>query len=210
MMVQTISFILSHVPAIMFVAALIVAAFIKYPADFAARLLAWMLLLPVGVEETWAGLFHVFFPHLAAATIGREGEPLSVRDRRGGHRNRANSDSLFWELAVFQDRDGHFHISILWWSNHRSSTGGYCFEQFLGKQFWFVAPHNGSEGHSSASALSDSPKGGSGCALRSSAVCGSTIRGRAKDNGRTVGMPMLLLNIGMWYCYNPTVGASDH
>jgi uncharacterized protein DUF6790 len=67
---EAIRFVLSHVPAIMFVAALVVAAFVKQPARFSNRLLCWMLLLSVGVEELWAGLFHVFVPQVAAASIG--------------------------------------------------------------------------------------------------------------------------------------------
>ena len=68
--------VLSHIPAIMFVAALALAAFVKQPADFSTRLLCWMLLRSVGVEELWAGLFHVFFPHVAAASIGWEVSPF--------------------------------------------------------------------------------------------------------------------------------------
>jgi hypothetical protein len=30
----------------------------------------------VGVEELWAGLFHVFFPHVAAASIGWDVSPF--------------------------------------------------------------------------------------------------------------------------------------
>jgi hypothetical protein len=54
----------------MFVAAAIVATVVKQPAMFSERLLRWMLLLSVGVEETWAGLFHIFFPQTAASSIG--------------------------------------------------------------------------------------------------------------------------------------------
>jgi hypothetical protein len=74
--VEAISFVLSHIPVIMFVAATIVAAVVKQPESFPARLLHWMLLLSVGVEETWAGLFHIFFPQIAAASIGWEVSPL--------------------------------------------------------------------------------------------------------------------------------------
>jgi hypothetical protein len=74
--VEVIRFVLSHIPAIMFVAALLAAAFFKEPKQFSVRLLAWMLLLSVGVEELWAGLFHVIFPHVAAASIGWEVSPF--------------------------------------------------------------------------------------------------------------------------------------
>ena len=60
----------------MFVAALVVAAVARHPEQYAARLLSWMLILSVGVEETWAGLFHIFFPHTAATSIGWQVSPF--------------------------------------------------------------------------------------------------------------------------------------
>ena len=75
-MVEAIRFVLSNIPAIMFVSALLAAAFVKQPKHFSTRLLGWMLLLSVGVEELWAGIFHVFFPHVAAASIGWEASPF--------------------------------------------------------------------------------------------------------------------------------------
>jgi hypothetical protein len=75
-MAEAVRFILSHIPVIMFVGAFAAAALHKSPANFSTRLLCWMLLLSVGVEELWAGLFHVFFPHIAAASIGWEVSPF--------------------------------------------------------------------------------------------------------------------------------------
>jgi hypothetical protein len=75
-MVEAIKFVLTHIPAIMFVAAFVVAASTSRPAGFSTRLLCWMLLLSVGVEETWAGLFHVFFARVAASSIGWQVSPF--------------------------------------------------------------------------------------------------------------------------------------
>jgi hypothetical protein len=75
-MAGSIRFVLSHIPVIMFIAAFIVAAASRRPAHFATRLLCWMLLLSVGVEETWAGLFHVFFAKVAASSIGWQVSPF--------------------------------------------------------------------------------------------------------------------------------------
>jgi hypothetical protein len=75
-MAETIKFVLTHIPVIMFVAAFIVAALTNRPARFSTRLLCWMLLLSVGVEETWAGLFHVFFAKVAASSIGWQVSPF--------------------------------------------------------------------------------------------------------------------------------------
>ena len=40
------------------------------------RLLAWILLLPIGVTGLWAGVSHVFFPAVAAAHIGWQTSPF--------------------------------------------------------------------------------------------------------------------------------------
>jgi hypothetical protein len=55
MMDEIIRFILSHVPAIMFVGAIFAAVLVRQPAHLPYRLLAWMLLLSVGVEGLWRG-----------------------------------------------------------------------------------------------------------------------------------------------------------
>src|SRR5262249_41954607 len=38
--------------------------------------LSWLLLLSVGVEMIWAGIFHVLFPEIAAAAIGWQVSPF--------------------------------------------------------------------------------------------------------------------------------------
>jgi hypothetical protein len=75
-MVEAIRVVLTHIPAIMFVTTFIVAASTNRPAHSPTRLLCWMLLLSVGVEETWAGLFHVFFAKVAASSIGWQVSPF--------------------------------------------------------------------------------------------------------------------------------------
>jgi hypothetical protein len=71
----TIAFVLSNLPAILFVAAFVLAAVTKSPTYFPARLLGW-LLLSVGLAYTWAGFFHIVFPHIAASSIGWEVSPF--------------------------------------------------------------------------------------------------------------------------------------
>ncbi|MEP9376782.1 DUF6790 family protein [Aquabacter sp. CN5-332] len=73
---DAIKFVLANLPALLFVAAFVVAAARKAPPSFATRLFDWLLLLSVGVEALWAGLFHVFFPHIAAASIGWQVSPF--------------------------------------------------------------------------------------------------------------------------------------
>ncbi|MGB3338080.1 MAG: DUF6790 family protein [Devosia sp.] len=59
----------------MFVAALLVAALTKRPASAPERYFTWLLVLSVGVEALWGGLFHVFMPQLASAQIGWQPSP---------------------------------------------------------------------------------------------------------------------------------------
>ena len=69
-MTDAIRFLLSNVPAIMFATAIVIATSLRDGRPASHRVLDWMLLLSVGVETLWAGLFHVFVPHVAAASIG--------------------------------------------------------------------------------------------------------------------------------------------
>jgi hypothetical protein len=75
-MSEVIRFVLSQMPALLFIAALVLAFVLKRPADFAGRLLDWLLLLPVGVESLWAGLFHIFLPNVAAQSTGWTASPF--------------------------------------------------------------------------------------------------------------------------------------
>ena len=75
MIERAIGFILGNLPAILFVAAFVLTAVTRSPAYVPARLLAW-LLLSVGIAYTWAGFFHMVFPHMAASSIGWQVSPF--------------------------------------------------------------------------------------------------------------------------------------
>jgi hypothetical protein len=75
-MADLVRLALSNVPTIMFAAALLIAGLRHDGRPPAARNLDWMLLLAVGVETLWAGLFHVLFPHIAARSIGWQVSPF--------------------------------------------------------------------------------------------------------------------------------------
>jgi uncharacterized protein DUF6790 len=76
MIATAIKFVLTNLFEILFVAAFVIAAFINRPSHFPRRLLDWLLLLSVGAGSVWAGLFHIFFPHIAASSIGWEVSPF--------------------------------------------------------------------------------------------------------------------------------------
>jgi hypothetical protein len=73
---ETIAFVLRNLPAILFVAALVIAGIRTHPKPAAERFLAWLLLLPIGISGLWAGTAHVFFPSTAAAHIGWQTSPF--------------------------------------------------------------------------------------------------------------------------------------
>ncbi len=74
-MASLIRFILSNFTAILFVAALLCAAFDRRgPA--AERTLSWLLLLPIGVGGLWSAFFHLAYPEMAARFIGWADSPF--------------------------------------------------------------------------------------------------------------------------------------
>ena len=75
MIAQLIGFLIRNLPAVLFVLALIIA-WARRRGSAAERLLAWILLLPIGVTGLWAGIYHVFFPAIAAAHIGWQVSPF--------------------------------------------------------------------------------------------------------------------------------------
>jgi hypothetical protein len=68
--------VLRNLPAILFVMALVLSASTNGHGTLVERLLAWVLLLPIGITGLWAGISHVFFPATAAAHIGRQLSPF--------------------------------------------------------------------------------------------------------------------------------------
>ena len=76
MIAATIQFVLSNTPSILFVLAIVIA-FMRttlQPASY--RYLSWLLLVAVGANMLWAGLFHLFLPKIAAAFIGWQVSPF--------------------------------------------------------------------------------------------------------------------------------------
>lgn len=78
MIAETIKLVLSNVPTIMFVAAILVAFLSRQPESKPERYLAWLLLLSVGVDGIWAGIFHIFFPTIASGQIGWAASPFET------------------------------------------------------------------------------------------------------------------------------------
>ena len=101
-MVETIAFVLRNLPVFLFVAALALAAAWRTGAPAADRLLAWILLLPIGVTGLWAAVFHLFFPQIAAADIGWEVSPFQFEVGLADLAIGATACVSFWRSLDFK------------------------------------------------------------------------------------------------------------
>jgi hypothetical protein len=73
---ETIAFVLGNLPAFLLVLALILGPLIRGRESWAASMLSWMLLLPLGITGLWGAVFHVFFAQVAARDIGWQTSPF--------------------------------------------------------------------------------------------------------------------------------------
>ncbi len=76
MIAQTVRTILTNLPTFLFVAAVICPSLMTRDQPWPRRYLSWILLLAVGIDGLWAGIFHVFFPAIASAQIGWQQSPF--------------------------------------------------------------------------------------------------------------------------------------
>jgi hypothetical protein len=102
MMAETIAFVLRNLPVFLFVAALVFAWISRSGAPVAERLLAWILLLPVGVTGLWAAVFHLFFPDVAAADIGWDPSPFQFEVGMADLAIGATACVSFWRSLEFK------------------------------------------------------------------------------------------------------------
>lgn len=73
---ESIAFLIRNLPAVMFALALVLGFVGRPRGPAASRFLGWILLLPIGIVGLWAGIAHVFFPHIAAEHIGWQVSPF--------------------------------------------------------------------------------------------------------------------------------------
>jgi hypothetical protein len=102
MMAETIAFVLRNLPVFLFVAALVFAWLSRSGGTTADRLLAWILLLPIGVSGLWAAMFHLFFPDVAAADIGWEPSPFQFEVGMADLAMGASACVSFWRSLDFK------------------------------------------------------------------------------------------------------------
>jgi hypothetical protein len=83
-------------------AALALAALTSGRGGPAERLLAWLLLLPIGVTGLWAGISHVFFPAMAAAHIGWQVSPFQFEVGMADLAIGVTACVAFWQEPPFK------------------------------------------------------------------------------------------------------------
>jgi hypothetical protein len=76
MIAAAIAFLLTNLPAVLLVLALILGSIARGSQSTAERFLSWILFFPIGVTGLWAGVFHIFFAQRAAAYIGWQTSPF--------------------------------------------------------------------------------------------------------------------------------------
>ena len=99
---ESIGFLLRNLPALLFVAAILLAAFTDGHATFVDRLPAWTLLLPIGVAGLWADITHVFFPATAAAHIGWAPSPFQFEVGMADLAIGVTACISFWQSLAFK------------------------------------------------------------------------------------------------------------
>ena len=99
---EAIDFFLRNLPAFLFVAALIFALLLRSRGGPAERLLAWILLLPIGVTGLWAGISHIFFPAIAAAHIGWQVSPFQFEVGMADLAIGVTASIAFWQDLAFK------------------------------------------------------------------------------------------------------------
>ena len=122
---ETIGFLLRNLPAVLLVAAFILAAVRPNGGKLAEHLLSWILLLPIGVTGLWAGVTHVFFPSVAASHIGWQTSPFQFEVGMADLAIGVTACASFWRDLSFKaaavcsasifllgDAIGHVHQMI--------------------------------------------------------------------------------------------------
>ena len=102
MIAKSIGFVLRNLPAFLLVIALLAAAFHRGRWSMPERFLSWLLLLPVGVTGLWAGVFHLFFPSIAAADIGWQLSPFQFEVGMADLAIGATAVASFWCSLPFK------------------------------------------------------------------------------------------------------------
>lgn len=101
MIANGIETVLKNLPLILFLGGVICALLFHRAMHWPQRWLSWML-LAVGVELVWGGVFHLFFPGIASAQIGWQPSPFEFEVGVGDMAMGLVAMAAFWRSASFQ------------------------------------------------------------------------------------------------------------
>jgi hypothetical protein len=99
---ETIAFVLRNLPVLLLVVAIVLAIVTSGHGTIIERLLAWTLLLPIGITGLWAGISHVFFPAVAAAHIGWQISPFQFEVGMADFAIGVTACIAFWQNLAFK------------------------------------------------------------------------------------------------------------
>ena len=99
---ETIAFVLRNLPVLLLVVAIVLAIVTSGHGTIIERLLAWTLLLPIGITGLWAGISHVFFPAVAAAHIGWQISPFQFEVGMADFSIGVTACIAFWQNLAFK------------------------------------------------------------------------------------------------------------
>ncbi len=103
MISASIAFVLGNLPAFLFVAALLIAAFRRNQRwSTPERFLSWILILPVGITGLWAAAFHLLSPSVAARLIGWQTSPFQFEVGMADLAIGATAVAAFWCSLPFK------------------------------------------------------------------------------------------------------------
>ena len=102
MIAAVIGSAIRNLPVLLFVLAVALALLCRRDRPLSRRLLSWLLLLPIGVTGLWAGIFHIFFPAVAASYIGWQASPFQFEVGMADLSIGATACIAFWCDLGFQ------------------------------------------------------------------------------------------------------------
>lgn len=103
MIAETIRYVLSNLPLLLCIAAVLCAAVFDRETPWPQRYLSWTLLLAVGFDGVWAGVFHVFFPGTASAQLGWQASPFETKISIADISLGIVAMIAFWRSLAFQN-----------------------------------------------------------------------------------------------------------
>lgn len=102
MFADCVRWILTNMTLILCILTIICTAFFNNGNTRPRRYLSWLLLLAIGVDGVWAGLFHIFLPQIASSHIGWQPSPFETEVGIADFAMGIVAIISFWSTLQFQ------------------------------------------------------------------------------------------------------------